>query len=158
MKTSLLVAAAIATLVVTSSRNAAATPTFPDVMREHIGMPSTPSCAVCHTGGVTGRGTVNTPLGTTLRSRGLVANDEGSLRTALDAIEAEGKDSDGDGSPDVAELVAGGDPNVGADGSGSDAVVPEYGCSSSSRRSPDAGAAAFGLLIGLGLFATRRRR
>ncbi len=61
-----------------------------------------------------------------MRARGLVAYDTNSLATALTALTAEKKDSDEDGTPDIAELMAGTDPNTGA----GDAAVaaPEYGC------------------------------
>ncbi len=48
--------------------------------------------------------------------------DEAALRLALDALTAERKDSDDDGTPDIDELRAGDDPNSGA---GGPAVTPD---------------------------------
>ncbi len=68
-------------------------------------------CALCHTNGITGYGTVSTPFGVTLRDRGLTAKAEALLDEILDELEADDVDSDGDGTSDVDELRAGTDPN-----------------------------------------------
>jgi MYXO-CTERM domain-containing protein len=76
-----------------------------------------------------------------------------ALTTALDALEAAGTDSDGDGTGDIDELRAGEDPN--AAGVSNDGPTPSYGfgCAAAPAASPLVGAlAAFGLL------ALRRRR
>lgn len=135
---------------VTPARTARATPGFPAVVAEHLDLPTAPSCALCHAG-TQARGTVTTPFGVTIRSRGLQAYDDDSLRTALDALAAENKDSDGDGSSDIDELEAGTDPN----GAGV-AVVPEYGCQSAPMGSRGSLAAAG--LLALALGAARGRR
>jgi hypothetical protein len=113
---------------------AAATPTFPDVLRTKLALSTTPDCSLCHSG-TPARGNVNTPLGRTLLSRGLVANKEESLRTALDAITAENKDSDGDGVSDITELKAGQNPNAAGEG---ETVTPEYGCTAAPGRTSSA--------------------
>jgi hypothetical protein len=111
--------------VLAFSPSARATPNFPGAVKAHLQLAAEPACTLCHAG-PPGRGTVNTPFGKTMRSRGLVAYDDASLRTALDALAAENKDSDGDGVPDIRELKEGTDPNAGP--GGSDDVTPEYGC------------------------------
>lgn len=108
-------------------RDALATPTFPAVIASELGLDSPPDCSLCHVG-TPARGTVVTPFGTTIRSRGAQAHDEDSLRTALAAISAEKKDSDSDGTADVDELRADASPN----GAAND-VVPMYGCGVSRR-------------------------
>lgn len=106
-----------------SVSTAGATPTFPAVIAEKLSV-AAPECTLCHAG-TPGPGTAVTPFAKTLKTRGLVPNNEDSLKTALDAIAAEGKDSDGDGTPDIRELEDGTDPNS-APGDG--AITPEYGC------------------------------
>lgn len=130
---------------------ARATPNFPAAVASRLGLASQPDCTLCHVG-QPARGTVTTPFGTTLRSRGAKAYDEASVNTALDALAAEQKDSDGDGASDIAELKAGEDPNLGA---GESAVVPAYGCATGGT--PDEGAVGAGILVALTLFATRKR-
>lgn len=91
-----------------------ATAQFPATIQNKYGLASPPpqSCGLCHTNGITGNGTVNTPIGRALRMRGLVANDEPSLIAALDTLATDMVDSDSDGITDVAELMAGTNPNV----------------------------------------------
>ena len=134
---------------------ASATPNFPGAIQADLGLSAPPPCADCHTtGDVGGLGTVNTPFGTTMRSRGLVAYDEASLKNALLALQAEGKDSDGDGVPDITELQAGTDPN---NAPGTESSVPAYGCGaqvSPGRALPDASV----LLLAAGVIIWLRRR
>jgi len=113
-------------------RVAFATPAFPGVVQQHLGLRAAPSCTLCHVG-QTARGTVTTPFGTTMRSRGLIAYDEASVRTGLDALAAEDEDSDTDGVPDVRELREGTDPNASP---GGEDLTPEYGLCSTSRPAP----------------------
>jgi hypothetical protein len=110
---------------------AGATPNFPSAIASHLGLATSPDCTLCHVG-PTQIGTVVTPFGTSMRARGLVMYDEKSLTTALDALAAEKKDSDGDGTPDIDELRAGTDPNTAGDGTGGTGTPapdePRYGC------------------------------
>lgn len=81
-----------------------------------LAAPPAQSCALCHTNGITGAGTVNTLIGTALRARGLTGGDNAAaLTAAFDQLATDAVDSDGDGTTDVAELMAGRNPNV-ADG------------------------------------------
>lgn len=121
------------------TRRAAATPDFPGVVAEHLQLATTPGCELCHAG-TQGRGTVTTPFGVSMRSRGAQAYDNDSIKTALDALAAENTDSDGDGVPDIQELKEGTDPN----GSGTETIKPEYGCSTSGKSS---GADWLGVLV-----------
>lgn len=116
-----------------------ATDTYPATIQNKYSLADLPPelCALCHTNGITGAGTVNTPFGRALRMRGLVANDTASVNAALDALATENVDSDGDGVTDVAELMAGTSPNVasmgtggGAGGGGGTTVLPppRFGC------------------------------
>lgn len=120
-----------------SALPAAASSTFPGVVKDHLQAAQPPACAVCHTGGATGMGTVNTAFGKALRNEGLTAGDDDALRTALDALGDKSTDSDADGTGDVDELKAGRNPNL-ADAPGVDAGTdggtteqppsPKYGC------------------------------
>ena len=97
---------------------------YPAEIRAHLGLSYTPDCTLCHNVPSGGYGTVTTPFGTSMRARGLVAQNVQSLDTALDALAAEKTDSDGDGVPDIDELKAGTNPNS----SGGAVPPPTYGC------------------------------
>ncbi len=124
-----------------------ATDTFPATIQTKYGLPDLPPelCALCHTNGIVGSGTVNTPFGRAVRMRGLLPNNAASLTAALDALAADAVDSDNDGVTDVAELMAGTSPNVanammgggaggggGGGGAGGGGVIvippPKFGC------------------------------
>lgn len=150
--TRLCVASTLALGLLLDARSARATPTFPDVVASHLELGAPPSCTLCHAG-TPARGTVTTPFGATLMTRGAAAYDEDALRLALDALADEEKDSDGDGVSDIDELRSGADPNAGA---GGQVIAPEYGCRASRGR--DAGAGATSLaLAALALGALLRR-
>jgi len=102
-----------------------ATPEFPGVIQQQLGLAQQPPCTICHATNAGGVGTVVKPFGIYLRSRGLVPFDDASLRNALLADLAERHSSSG-GLTDIDALKAGKDPN-GTDGSN---LVPAYGCSS----------------------------
>ena len=146
-------------LLLGDARSAAATPNFPDELSAQWGLsslPTSPSCLLCHTNPAGGLGTVTTPFGSFLRSRGLRAYDVASLRTALEADRGERHDSDGNGLPDYDDLQKGDDPN-GAAGDG-DVERPRYGCAVNAPRAgaPDLGGG--GLLCALVVLGALRRR
>ncbi len=147
-----------------------ATAEFPTTIQMHLSLSSAPpqSCALCHVNGITGSGTVNTPIGRAFTMNGLLPNDTASLIAALDAMEAAGTDSDMDGVGDVAELRARTNPNVanaptdggmgggtgggtGGAGGGGEVVLPppRFGCG---------GAVVPGLAAVAALALLRRRR
>ena len=137
---------------VLASGLAHASSSFPPEIRSHLGLSYTPDCSLCHANGQTGFGTVTTPFGTSMRSRGLVAQNLSSLDTALDALAAEQKDSDGDGVGDIDELKAGSDPNVAGGGS---FPPPTYGCFDVSGQ-PGSPLALLPVLLALLLLGVRR--
>jgi hypothetical protein len=133
--------------VVLMASTAFASGQFPGLIQTKYGLAASPpqSCSLCHVNGITAVGTVNTPIGTALRARGLMLLSDSSLMTALDQLAADAVDSDKDGVTDVAELMAGTNPNVadqsqtdGGTGGGNDgtgggggSMVPpavRYGC------------------------------
>ena len=140
------------------ARTAHAMPTFPAAVQRDLSAMSRPACTVCHDNPSGGLGTVTTNFGMYLRSRGLVAYDEPSLQTALDAARAEQHDSNGDGIDDVDALTEGLDPNAAGAGQGGSRGPPGYGCGG--RIAPGFGldgslGAAVAVLFGA---AARRRR
>lgn len=143
----------VATSLLLWAGAARATEEYPRVIEREVGTAGPPPCSVCHTGDVRGRYTVHTPFGMSLRARGLVASDEGSLRNALQALRLDAADSDGDDRTDIDELVDGTDPNV-PEG---DAPFPEvqYGCHVGGA---GGGATWAGLAAALGLVWQARRR
>ncbi len=102
-----------------------ATPEFPGVIQQQLGLAQPPPCTICHATNAGGLGTVVKPFGICLQSRGLVPFDDASLRNALMADIAERHSSSG-GLTDVDALRAGEDPN-GVQGSN---LMPAFGCSS----------------------------
>lgn len=135
---------------------AAATSSFPGVIRDTLGLDGSPGCTACHTTPGGGGGTATRPFAVSLRDAGLQPFNNSSLEAALAQLETEGTDSDGDGVGDIDELRAGSDPNGagGADGGPEpEPVQYGFGCAQ--------GAAAGPLLSGLLLLsvaAGRRRR
>jgi|GEM_PF-1954611 len=135
------------------------TPNFPSAVQQVLGATAAPQCRICHLCGITGRGTVNTPWGVAMRSRGLQAFDETSLANALAAMELDGVDSDSDGIIDVDAVRVGSDPNPSGLCDAEDETIPRYGCVG--QISP-VGPPANNLVLGAGalvaLLARRSRR
>lgn len=147
-----LVVAAFST---TYARMTSASPIYPGIVAETVNAKASPPCTTCHVTPTGGLGTATKPFAAYLRSRGLVADDETSLRTALAAAAGEAHDSDDDGVSDIDELRAGTDPNSAA----ADLPPPQYGCGNMSGRNTSS--ASLAVLIGSvfgGLVARRRRR
>ena len=130
------------------STRALASADYPGEIQTKYGLSAPPlqSCGLCHTNGIPGSGTVNTPIGLALRSRMLVSGDPAALRAALDRLEMDMVDSDGDGVIDVQELRAGTNPTVaegatdggmgggmggGTGGGGGTVAALKYGCGAS---------------------------
>ncbi len=143
--------AAASAFILLSAGSALATSNFPSAMRTKLTLTYDPQCATCHTNGITGKGTVNTPFGTAMRARGLIASDETSLNAAIDKMTTDKVDSDLDGVTDVDELKAGTDPNAKP---GTSTGVG-YGCNASGS---DPASIAVGLGVGAALLLARRRR
>jgi len=136
--------------------------TFPSDMESQLGMSCLPACTICHKDNLGGFGTINKPFGKAMQENGLLFVPA-SLPGALQALEAAGTDSDGDGVGDVTELREGQDPNGDSDLCSVQAV---YGCGAhiaSRPPEPDALAPLASLLTALVLGASlhrnlRRRR
>jgi len=151
----LKVAGAVAFVgVLLAPTRAWATSGFPSDIATDLNAPSVPSCALCHATAA-GGGPVTQPFGQSMVARGLRAGNPGSLSTALQALEAEGTDSDGDGLGDIEELRMGLDPNFGGDAG---SAAPEFGCGA--RVAPRPPQHWFSTVAGLAmaLVLLRRRR
>lgn len=148
-----LSAAIVLSLVV---GGAAATPNFPRALQRELEASATPDCSICHVNGRVGRGTVNTPFGSGMRSRGLVAYDEGALAKAAAAMEADRVDSDGDGVLDVDAIRMGKDPNPVE--SFVDPTIPRYGCVGSVSPTPPGELSIAFAFLALAWLARRRGR
>lgn len=128
---------------------------FPGQIQSDLALSYQPPCSVCHIRGNTGKSTPITPFALSLRSRGL-GGDRSSLTTALARSEADGVDSDGDGTSDVAELRVGTDPNSSANASIVNDQEPGYGCGGSAPRG--GGATGLAGIAGLAWLLARRLR
>ena len=148
-----LFAVVLVSLAPASSR---ATPNFPTAIETDVPAPAPPPCQICHVGPQQ-LGTVRTAFGTSMRARGLVAFDEGSLKAALAQMAIDKVDSDGDGVTDIDALKAGKDPNGSG---GAVAVGPQYGCSAHGGRDRVSGGlqVMMGVLVAMAMGRRRKRR
>ena len=148
---------------------ARASATFPEALRKKLGLAQivgpAPGCRLCHQDDLGGLKTATKPLGRSLLTAGAMATNVPSLLAAVTTLENDGTDSDHDGTPDIAELKAGADPNVfdSTDGTPAPPVeevpLPETGCSLVGSGIVDrAGAwAALAVAVAFGLALSRRR-
>jgi hypothetical protein len=91
---------------------ASASPTYPEALAGQLELSCAPACTLCHDTMAGGPATVNTRFGIEVRARRrLVSGNTEQLFAVITQLEADGTDSDGDGTGDVAELRAGGNPN-----------------------------------------------
>jgi hypothetical protein len=136
-------------LLVCGAGAAAASEEYPSIVAAQLSLPYVPACSLCHVGGKTGAGTARTPFGWSMRARGLKSGDVALVAPALDALQRDRVDSDGDGVEDVRELLAGTDPNVAGGSSFALRADPAYGCNSGGS------ASLLPLVVAL-IFAARR--
>lgn len=123
-------------------------PIFPGTVESHLGLTYTPQCTLCHETLAGGFGTATQPFGVAVMSRGAVAGNTATLEIALDALDAENRDSDGDTVSDIDELRAGTNPN------GAEGPEPEFGCFG---RIGDGGPSLASVLLAIGAFVGRRK-
>lgn len=143
------------------SGTAAATPSAPATLRDHLGLSCRVECTVCHTTSLASRGNATRPLALALVDEltklELDITEEGALERALDVLAESGSDADGDQLGDIEELLA--EPPADPSEPGAAPVCAGevgYGCGAEFAGRPPGGP----LLLGLGtlaVFALRRR-
>ncbi|HLK39630.1 MAG TPA: hypothetical protein VKU41_22900 [Polyangiaceae bacterium] len=138
---------------------ARASPEFPGVIRDDLGLSYAPACTLCHAGTDSDSGVspATTPFARAAIERGLKAGDDDSLRAALSAMRNDRVDSAGDGESDIDKLIWGSDPNMADVPKGGAPPPPvDYGCTTA----PPLGAPGtqIALLAGAGCLVTARRR
>lgn len=152
-RSKLLFAVATVGVAIASAGSARATGGFPAEIQSHLSLSYTPDCHVCHAGGTGQAGNTTTPFVKALLARGLVKYDSASLDTALDALAAEGTDSNHDGIADVQGLKDGVDPSVDANGP----ALPDYGCATARGASSSLDASGL-FALALAAFVVARRK
>ena len=142
-------------LLTLSLSTALASGGYPSEVASYLGLPCTPQCTICHATNNGGDGTVIQDFGMAMQDRGLTGGSNyDKLHTALDTMGTDGVDSNGDGTSDIEDLIAGVDPNTGTGFCGG--ATPVYGCSSLPAQPAWAG--VVGALVGLATtFGLRRR-
>jgi hypothetical protein len=139
------------TVVFAWAGSAAATPDFPGVVENQLGLTEVTvdpplGCKLCHDSEQGGQGTLNA-FGYLLQQNGAVAYNEASLRQALEQVNP----------ALIADIRQGIDPNTDPAIGGSESG-PQYGCSAAP--SPSEGAGTWGVVVAIviGLRAQRRAR
>jgi hypothetical protein len=124
--------AVLLVLFFATTRAARASEVYPDVIRASVSTSQPLPCTLCHavTDGATV--TIDTLWGQNMLDFGMNGSDPVSLQRALRRNAARGWDSDGDGVPDIEELVFGTDPSTRALDSG---PPLEHGCTVGRRAS-----------------------
>jgi len=126
---------------------------FPSEIQQHLGLAEPPRCILCHSSDA-GGGAVSQPFGQAMLAAGLTPLGGESLTAALDKLEADQTDSDGDGTPDIVGLRRGVQPVP-------DKPPVEYGCGVARIAAPRSqfGWIASSLsLLTFGLLASRSSR
>lgn len=144
---------------------AAASKSFPEALRSKLDLPKIAGpgkgCTLCHQDDNGGLMTATKPFGRSLSKAGVQGANVPSLLAALTQLEADGRDSDHDGTPDIAELKAGTDPNTaegpttgGSSGTTDNIPLPETGCTLPAGTTSGSGWAPLGVAL---LLLVRRR-
>jgi hypothetical protein len=122
---SIFVAIAFAGVALCGSREARATQEFPGLIQSTLSLSATPPCTICHRDDNGGLGTVVKPFGIYMQSVGLQPYNDGSLATALQALQGEASAGVQPQAQYLAALKAGTDPNADVAGPNDS---PQYGC------------------------------
>jgi hypothetical protein len=147
--------AGIVALATLAPGRALASPEFPGVIESHLSLAYVPKCTTCHATNNPDAGPAATPFAASAIARGLKADDDSSLRAALDTMARDRVDSDGDRMRDIDELSWGLDPNVRHVPQGDVAPPVTYGCSAT--RSTGGGAWLVAVAAAIGFLVPRAR-
>jgi hypothetical protein len=109
-----------------SAHQVRASESYPDVIRATVPTRQALPCTLCHALADGGDGAVATEFARHMLEVGMKGADPASLQRALRRNAARGWDSDGDGVPDIEELLYGTDPSSPALSSGPALM---HGCS-----------------------------
>lgn len=132
---------------------ARAEPSFPETIQAHLNLNYTPSCTFCHAT-PQGGGLVVTLFGQSMLKAGLTT-DVSTVDPALDKLDADHTDSDGNGTPDIQQIEEGFDPSTGV----KNGPTERYGCGAHLSVSPVRLRDSFTIALcaaGLVVFARRR--
>ncbi len=152
-RASRLLPVAVSAALALASGNARATPEFPGVVEQTLGLSKIEidppqGCMLCHT--TDSGGTSLRPFGLLLQQNGVQPYQDATLVAALDQVQKNEPQL-------IVDIKAGEDPND--DPGTSSTPTPEYGCTfSRGGRRPSAGALGVGCALALLLRARRRRR
>ena len=130
--------------------------TYPQELADQLNMPCVPQCTICHRDNLGGFNTVVEPFGRAMQGVGLTFFPP-TLAPAVNQLEADMTDSDGDGTSDILELRAGQDPNGDIDLCS--IKSPQYGCGAhiAAAPTPDHSGAIAALFIACVLGASAQR-
>lgn len=141
---------------------ALASPAYPPFIQAQLGLAQAPPCTLCHRDDAGGAGTVVRPFGRTMIGHFQLSggSNTAALSAALAGDDGEHLDSDNDGIPDIDELRAGSDPNVGVSGveATPDVPLPETGCALRPGVVSGVDIPSLWVLVGLALGGRRRIR
>ena len=99
-------------LALVAAAPALASKEYPADIKAALSACATPQCTICHSTAKGGAGTATEPFSITMQNAGLTgSSNAASLQSALQTVEQQSSDSDGDGVTDVAELAQGSDPS-----------------------------------------------
>lgn len=119
---------------------------IPGAIKTHVGLDAAPACTLCHSAPSGGSGTATKPFVLAMFDANFVVSDKNSVGPALDALESDGSDVDGDGVGDVQELRDGTDPNVAdavaTSSSSGSSGAPQSGSSSGDESTSSSGGAS----------------
>jgi hypothetical protein len=125
---------------------ASASPEFPPVIESHLSLSYVPKCTICHATNDADAGPADTPFAASAVARGLKADDDDSLRAALDAMARDRVD--GDRMRDIDELTWGSTERA-PRASGDVAPPVTYGCSAAASHGRRRRGAAVGVVAAI---------